>query len=133
MGGIDSFDKIEIKDETDHFSLYVNDSILYTKDKYGNQDSYYKTGSYGYYENYKSFLLNPEFQKWVKNENGTSYIQLGEDEYFLMGDNWGSTTDSIMKGPVKENEIIGKVDYIVDLTNDNPFTEIIFFFKKLFS
>lgn len=126
-------DKIEIKDLGDNYGVFVNDTLLYEKEKYGDINSIPKTGSIGYFENYKNFLVHPEFQKWVVHENGNSYIQLGENEYFLMGDNWGHTTDCIENGPVKKNEIIGKVDLIVDINNNNPFTSTWFFLKLLFS
>jgi len=126
-------DKIEIKEENGHYAVYVNDSLLYTKEKYMDKDSFGLSGSVKYFEDYKSFLINPEFQKWVKHENGHSYIELGEEDYFIMGDNWGHTTDSISHGPVKTSAIIGKVDLIVDATNTSPFTATLFFLKKLFS
>lgn len=126
-------DKIEIKDETTHYAVYVNDKILYTKEKYGNNVSFPKSGSYLYYENYLNFLNSTEFSKWVKEENGTKYIQLGANDYFLMGDNWGQTTDSLEKGPVKKKNLVGKVELIIDVDNKNPLTPTIFFLKKLFS
>ena len=88
-------DKIEIKDEISHFALYVNDTLFYTKEIYGEDETFYKTGSIGYYSKYLDFLKNPEFEKYVVTTNGRTYIQLGENDYFLMGDNWGHTTDSI--------------------------------------
>ncbi len=126
-------DKIEIKDENTHYAVYVNNSLLYTKNKYGDASSYPKTGSYGYYENYLKFLSNPSFQQWVKTDENGSYIQLGENDFFLLGDNWGHTTDSLTKGPIKTNEIIGRVDCILDVSNTNPLSELQFFLKKLFS
>ena len=126
-------DKIEIKDEGSHYGVYVNNNLLYTKEKYGDQSSFPKTGSFGYYESYLAFLENPEFAQCVKEEGGTKFIQLGKNEYFLMGDNWGQTTDSVEKGPIKTREIIGKVDLIIDVENKNPFVSTWFFLKKLFS
>lgn len=125
-------DKVQIKNEDSHFAVYVNDSLLYTKKKTGSAISFPRTGSLGYYANYLDFLENPEFQQWVEEDNGEKYIKLGENDYFLMGDNWGRTTDSIEKGPVKKNEIIGKVDLIVDVKNNNELYPIWFFIKKLF-
>ena len=80
-------DKIEIKDETTHYALYVNDNLLYTKEKYGENTPFQKTGSYGYYENYLTFLKNPEFADHVESNGENKYIKLDENEYFLMGDN----------------------------------------------
>ena len=126
-------DKMYIEDEVNHFAIYVNDQLLYTKEKYGEDFEKFKTGSYANYNNYLKFLENEEFAQYIKKENELTYIQLGENEYFLMGDNWGHTTDSLEKGPVKTNEIIGKVDLIIDVANTNPFTSTLFFLKNLFS
>ncbi len=126
-------DKIEIKDETTHFAVYVNDSLFYTKEKYGENQTFYKTGSIGYYSKYLDFLKNPEFKKYVETKNETTYIRLEENEYFLIGDNWGHTTDSIEKGPILKNEIVGKVDLIVKVDNENPFTTTWYMLKKIFS
>lgn len=126
-------DKIEIRDEITHYGLYVNNSLFYTKEKTGENSSFVKTGTNGYYSYYLDFLKNPDFQDYVETENGHSYIQLEDNEYFLMGDNWGHTTDSITKGPVKSTEIVGKVEIIVDVTSKNPFVATWHFLKKIFS
>lgn len=126
-------DKIEIKDHNSHFTLYVNDNPLYSKEKTGENSLFSKTGSIGYFETYKSFLANPEFSKYVESDENSTYIRLDEDEYFLMGDNWGHTYDCISEGPISAKEIVGKVELIIDVTNDNPFTPFNFFMKKIFS
>ena len=126
-------DKIQIKEFENHYSLLVNDQELYTKAKYGENGADYKTGSFQYFDMYDNFLKNDNFSKWVKGDDNNKYIQLGDDEYFLMGDNWGHTTDSLTHDPMKKSEIVGKVDLVIDITNDNPFVSINFFMKKLFS
>lgn len=126
-------DKIEIKDENTHYAFYVNDNLIYTKEKTGDGSSLNKTGTNGYYSRYLDFLKNEKYQSIVVNEYENSYILLGANDYFVMGDNWGHTTDSIEKGPIKRNEIIGKVDLIIDATNTNPFAPTKYFLKKLFS
>ena len=126
-------DKIEIKDETTHYGLYINNKLLYTKEKNGDGNSLTKTGTNGYYANYKLFLENEEYKDLIVHEYSNSYILLGENDYFVMGDNWGHTTDSIEKGPIKKSEIIGKVDFIIDANNSNPLEPTKFFLKKLFS
>lgn len=126
-------DKIEIKDESTHFAVYVNDSLLYTKSKYGNNSSLYKTGSYNYYDMYLTFLENPKFSQYVETDGTTKYIKLDENEYFLMGDNWGHTLDCLTNGPIKQENIVGKVELIIDVTNTNPFAPFNFFMKKIFS
>lgn len=126
-------DKIEIKDEITHFALYVNDNVLYTKDKYGDNSYLNPTGSYGYYKAYLSFLDSYEFSDYVETDGENKYIKLDENEYFLMGDNWGMTLDSLSKGPIKESNILGVVDLIIDVNDKNPFTPFIFFMKKIFT
>ncbi len=125
-------DKIEIKELDNCYGVFVNDSLLYTKEIYTDEGAIGFSGSVAYYENYKNFLNNPEFQKYIINDNGNKYIQLGKNDYFLMGDNWGHTTDSIEKGPLKANQIVGRVDLIVDVTDDNKLTPIYFMLKKIF-
>ena len=126
-------DKVQIKDEDTHYGVYVNNSLLYTKEKFGENDLFHRTGTVGYFANYQDFLSNPKFQNYVASENGETFIKLGEDDYFLMGDNWGHTTDSIAKGPLKFADIIGKVDLIVDSTDNNPYKIFWFSLKKIFS
>jgi len=126
-------DKVEIKDETTHYAVYVNDNLLYTKEKHGTNSTFLKTGTNGYYGYYQNFLTNPNFEQWVETKNGSTYIRLKENDYFLMGDNWGHTTDSVTKGPVKTNQILGNVELIVDMEDKSPFTSFKFFLKKLFS
>ena len=123
-------DKIEIKDETTHFSVYVNDSLLYSKIKYG-ENGFYKTGSYSHYQHYLEFLTNADFADSVDKTN--SCIKLKENEYLLVGDTWGQTIDSLTNGPVKQNELVGKVELIVDVNNSNPFVTTWHFLKKIFS
>lgn len=128
-------DKIEIRDEITHFAVYVNDTLFYTKEKYGTDETFYKTGSIGYYDNYLNFFEKEEFKDYIETEDetGKSFIYLEDNEYFLMGDNWGHTTDSVEKGPVRKNQITGRVDLIVEVNNKNPFVETWFMLKKIFS
>ena len=126
-------DKVEIRDLETVYGVYVNDSLLYAKEKYGENSAFIKTGSVGYFASYQDLLKNANFQNNVETDGTTSYIVLHENEYFLMGDNWGHTTDSVTKGVVKSSELVGKVDLIVDVTNNRPFTATWFFLKKIFS
>ena len=73
-----------------------------------------------------------EVEVYVSTSESNS-LKLNDGEYFLMGDNWGETLDSILKGPIKKDEITGKVDLIVDVTNTDKFFAIKYFFKKIFA
>jgi len=58
----------------------------------------------------------------------TEHIILGKDEFFVMGDNRGYSEDSRDIGPVKLNDITGRVDMIIFPKEHrtqlaNPFTE----------
>ena len=87
-------------------------------------------GTLSYYKKYLSFLSN---SKYVETENGESFIRLDKDEYFLMGDNWGNTLDSLSEGPVSRKEIEGKVNLIVDYKNKDRFVVEKHVLKQIFS
>ena len=127
-------DTIEIKDLGETFGLYVNNSLLYEKQKNGVVDEYQRSGSLGYYEIYKEFLNKPEFEQYVETQqNGNKVIHLEDDEYFLMGDNWGQTLDCLTKGPITKEELTGKVDLIIDVNQNNLIETTKFFLNKIFS
>ena len=108
-------DKIEIKDHTTHYSLYVNDKILYSKEKTG-ESGLFASGSIGYFQTYQDFLTSDNFKEYVETDEKSTYIKLEDDEYFLMGDNWGHTLDCLTNGPISASEIVGKVELIIDVS-----------------
>lgn len=122
-------DRIEIIEKSDCYELVVNDTVVYTRPNTENKDEDVDS----YFEAYKAFINNPQSKNVGTKQDGvTKYIQLGADEYFLMGDNWGHTTDSIFKGPVLRSEIIGEVDYVVDYNENNFIAMIKIIFELLF-
>lgn len=52
-------------------------------------------------------LLKLPFTPSTGNIFSFDPITLGKDEYFVMGDNWGNSTDSTKNGPVKKSMING--------------------------
>ncbi|NCN21884.1 signal peptidase I [Candidatus Falkowbacteria bacterium] len=63
-------------------------------------------------------------EKLVAYNDGEGKIAVGPNEYFVMGDNRGSSRDSRSFGPVNKNFIIGKV-----LFRGWPLSNIFFFGK----
>lgn len=107
-------DVIQIKEEETQYVLLVNDEVFYTKDKINSATNEIDTGVRYYFEDYLSFINNPlNADHVIVNDAGERCIKLGEDEYFLMGDNWAASTDCIVHGPVNKSAIIGKVEIII--------------------
>lgn len=127
-------DIVEIRDLGTEYGVFTNEILLYTRIKSDISSLGNYGGSNQYYLNYLGFLENPDnINNIGTTKDNTPCIKLNDGEYFLMGDNWGETLDSILKGPVKENEITGKVDLIVDMNNTDKFIAIKYFIKKIFS
>ena len=67
-----------------------------------------------YYQFYFDNISNKNF---VTNENGNMYLHIEEDEIFYAGDNRLNSDDCIDYGPMKYDNIVGKVVYIVHGNN----------------
>ena len=101
VGGLPG-DKREIKFEPDRSAyVYINDK------KY--EESYIKS-EYEYPP-----CPNPSLEAFYENNNRIMKcgpFNLGEDEYFMMGDNRGNSQDSRYWGPLKGNRFIGRAVFI---------------------
>jgi len=109
-------DTVEIRDLGDKYGLYVNEKELYTREKTDEDAHGGGDGSDGYFQTFQTLLSNPNYQDHiVMNSQNNPCFKLSEDEYFLMGDNWGETVDSSTHGPVKRNEIVGRVELLIPI------------------
>lgn len=118
-------DVIQIEQEGDNYNLIVNGDILYTKPVtyftlHGDEG-----GSYEYYQNYLEYIeIHNGTERIVTNDEGEDCIKINHNECFLMGDNWGETTDSISYGTLNVNVLVGVVDIIIPL-GENHFQNLI--------
>lgn len=109
-------DELEIIDEGNKYSLYVNRELMYSRDKILNPSNMEELEKQaGLDEKYNSYLgyLTKHPESVGERENGDKFILLGDDEYFLMGDNWSKSTDSIDHGPAKRSQILGRTEMII--------------------
>lgn len=109
-------DTIQIKDEGTHYALYVNEKLFYTKEKNTDTDSYYNNLYLTFFDRF------PENK--TTNESGEQCIKLNDNEYLLMGDNWGNSTDCLTGGPAKKSNIVGRVDIIIHY-GENQFRTLV--------
>lgn len=110
-------DCLQIKDEGEYYALYVNENLVHTKEKTYESVHGRPGGTVSYYENYLA-LLYAKPDQIVLNSKNEECFKLNDDEYFLMGDNWAESSDSVTHGPSKKSEIIGKIDFIIYM-NEN--------------
>lgn len=126
-------DRIQIKDHGTYYGVYTNENLLYTRKKTGINTADIKTGTIAYFDKYLKFLDNTEYQKYVYTINGEKYIVMPEGEYFVLGDNWEGTIDSLNFGPIKESNVVGKVEAILPQSHINFFTPTWFMLKLIFN
>ncbi len=109
-------DIVQIKDEGTQYVLYVNNEMLYTKEKNSDTDYYFNSIYMTFFE---KFPANS-----IENDQGECCIILNDNEYLLMGDNWGNSTDCLTGGPISNNNIIGRVDIIIHY-GENQFRTLV--------
>ena len=115
-------DSIEIKENGD---VYVNDQKL--DESYVTSE--YKTATYEAFIKLKegtnpNFDEKNDFTSWF--EDGKLVLKPGY--VFYLGDNRGGSTDCSIYGPVKEDNIIAKVDFVIK-DGENTFVSIL---KQIF-
>ena len=98
-------DTIEIKPNGDNYQVIVNDKILIKK-PINSLNSIV-------YTNYLKFISNNILGVDVSKNIKDNKIILNKGEVFLMGDNWGVSSDCMQHGVVKTSEVLGKVDFVV--------------------
>lgn len=119
-------DYFQIKYEGENYALYVNDKLVYAKEKTDKSIHGLTGGTNQYYLNYLE-LLNNNPDNVILNSNNERCFKLKDNQYFLMGDNWAESLDCIVKGPVTKNQILGRVDFIIYM-NENKFVAM---FKQM--
>ncbi len=102
---------IKLNTETYQYDLLVNGKVLYSKP----YQAYYTTVA-----NFESYKLNLE-DKSKLTEQG---LKLSKNEIFLLGDNWNTSADCSLYGPLKSKSLIGRVDIIVH-KGENDFVKIL--------
>ncbi len=107
-------DIIQIKEDNGHYNLLVNEELLYSKPIITESQNGQSGGSVDYYNSYLDYINRYKgTDRIVKNSLGEDCIKIYKNECFLMGDNWGETTDSLTYGPFNVSMLIGVVDIII--------------------
>ena len=99
FGNINRYDVIVVDYKDDHLikrvygmpgeTIECIDGVIYINDK----------------------VLSDEYGSGTTND--FKKIKLKEDEYFVLGDNRSDSLDSIIIGPVKKEDILGKTSFVI--------------------
>ena len=124
-------DMMRIEEVGNEYVLLVNGESLYTRAKTEANK-----------RKYDQFIdcvenVNPDAYDYTANiiidSLGNKSLLMLENQYLLMGDNWATSTDGLSGGFVTREQIIGRVDLIVDV-NDNIAEKVIhYLWNGLFS
>lgn len=106
---------IKLNPKTIEYELLINGKVLYSKPYQNN---------YTTVANFASYKNNLQ-DKSKLTEQG---LKLNKGEIFLLGDNWTSSADCSLYGPLKSSTLIGRVDIVVE-KGENDFVKIL---KTLF-
>lgn len=114
---------IEFDEQNLVYNLIVNDKIVQTKQ--------HKLFGYNTYSCFTQYISSHEQDgsRISKDEHGkVKGVIVKRGEIFVLGDNWDTSKDSSLVGPIKQNTIVGRVDIIVKSTQ-NEFLTIL---KRIF-
>jgi signal peptidase I len=112
VGG-DTVNIISNHDEQ-RYDLQVNGVIV---------DSREYSAGHNTWRSFSSYLQNVDSSK--KNSQG---LIIGDNEVFVLGDNWNKSKDSSLIGAFKAKDVVGKIDFIIQ-PSDNEFVRIL---KEIF-
>ncbi len=79
-------------------------------------------------EHPKGFILKEPYLEYVIDPGDRANVQLGEHEYFVMGDNRPHSLDSRRIGPIKNTDIVGRA-----LVRGWPFNRVHIFKAPVYS
>lgn len=125
-------DILQIKDQGECYALYVNEKLIYTKEKTDQSVHGLIGGTNQYYANYLLLLENNP-NNVVLNSKNEECFKLQDNQYFLMGDNWAESLDCTTKGPVTKNQILGRVDFVIYMNENKSFAMFKQMIKTLFA
>ena len=140
-------DTIRMQENGDYYELYVNEHFVrkqkkttYTTHTRSDGTQEYRIGGTEEYYNKYLKLVNNEnsvisdfSNNIITNYNGQKCIKLNENEYFLMGDNWAETTDSMTNGPISKDCFVGRVELIVEHNKNASELFVAYIWRTLFS
>ena len=134
-------DSIQILEQDSTYELRVNGQLIYIKKKVDSEFNVNINVKKYYQNKYLKFISNStqfdgnhiDHSNNIGEYDGQPCIVLGEDEYFLIGDNWSDgMVDCMTYGPISKANIKGVVDLVVDVEDSITMSVGARIFKILF-
>ena len=114
---------IEFDEQQLIYNLIVNGNVIQSKE--------HKLFGYNTYSCFKQYVESHQLDSSRISKNDQGEIEgviIKSGEIFVLGDNWDTSKDSSLVGPIKESAIVGRVDIVIKSTQ-NEFLSII---KRIF-